>query len=256
MNGVRAVLVAIIAGISMPVAFAQSAPGPVRLSNSERAATLERLRTEFGREAPKYEELSQMKYHQLKNPALCRLDTPNVAVDFQACNDIQTALPIFRTLLRYVHPKTEYLMVRRQLSDDGSAAPLAVYFFMGQEGIPQILFDFSELREPSQREHYAVRVRQAAGDGFTEMNLVPVNDQRKVFVADDPVPFVPMPRNRGGVASMYIRWEQNGIDSDPLNFKSLAQIDVKNGLEQRHRFFAALLGRPMKEEEKGPPQRL
>jgi hypothetical protein len=214
----------------------------VRLSNSERAATLERLRTEFGGEAPKYEELSRMRYHQLKNPALCRLNTPNIAVDFQACNDIQTALPIFMTLLRYVHPKTEYLMVRKQTSDDGSAAGFEVYFFLGQKGTPQILFDFSRLREPSQRERFAVYVRQLADDGFTKMKLVPVQDQPKVFVADDPVPFVPMPANRGGVASLYLRWENAETGSDQLDFKSFGQIDVKNGLEQRHRFFAALLG--------------
>jgi hypothetical protein len=254
MRGLRAVLVAIITSVTAPAAFSQSAPGPVRLSNSERAATLERLRTEFGGQAPKYEELSQMRYYQLKDPALCQLNTPNVAVDFQACNDIQTALPIFMTLLRYVHPKTEYLMVRRQTSGDGSGASFDVYFFLGQNGTPQILFDFSQLRQPSQRERFAVYVQQLAGDGFPEIKLLPVQDQPKVFVADDPVPFVPMPPNRGGVAAIFFRWEESGVGSDALNFKSFGKIDVKNGLEQRHRFFAALLGSPMKEEEKNLPQ--
>src|ERR1700724_1892363 len=114
-------------------------PGPMRLSDSERAAVLARLSNEFKGQIPTSTELPALQgtLFQLKEPDRCQFNK-NLAVSADACNDLRSANPVFYLLLKYMHSKTQHMMIGyAPTSRPNVSGRISVYMFMGRSGHPQ-----------------------------------------------------------------------------------------------------------------------
>jgi len=232
-----------------------SAPkGPVRLTVDERAALTARVSAAFGGTVPTHDELGELRrLYQPKDGVQCewRRGT-NIASDPSECNALKDAKPIFTALLQFMHPKTEWLLLEEVKGHKGDM--LAVAFFVGLAGKPQILIDFSRVRSDTwdTSKGFVAKAWHGGGNGLTELALGKEvqGAGSRFYLIDDPGVFE---RRRPGCTHsscwanfLFYGYSKEGWRDTLGNFttSNLADVAIKEGLEQRFKLFAAMMNQP------------
>lgn len=228
--------------------FGNSPPaGPVRLSRNDRTALQQRLRTKFGETPPKHVQLADLKsMYSLKQRSLCDWRGSNVAADPKECNQLANATPLFRALLSAMHPKTEVLMLEQLRGYRGD--PIAIAFFVGRAGRPQILFDLSRVNTNHWATAKGFQLKAYHGKGLTDLPLgKELSVGHGLFLIDDPGH---LERRRGmcGTPTCPAEFLLYGIDHQNLRdtagkpvTQNLVDIAITGDIEKRFDLFSALL---------------
>lgn len=234
-------------------------PGPVRLTQAERAAVASRISAAFNGNPPKHATLSEMRFIYQPRGGLCDWRGANIASDPKECNSLKRADPLFAALLAVMHPKTEILQWEEVTSDKGDRILIA--FFAGTGGKPQMLLDLTAIR----RDHWDLDkgfvLKAWHGKGLTTLTLGPEvgGSGSLMFLIDDPNGFPrrdPKCANSGCLARLLVygfdRTEARDSLGKPV-LRNLADVVLNETLEQRHRLLAAALGTQVAKSQETVP---
>ena len=235
-------------------------PGPIRLSRTERAALHERMTKLFASTPPKHVQLSDLKsMYQLKSGSWCDWRGSNVASDPKECNQLKEATPLFHALLSSMHPKTEGLMLEEIKGFKGDM--IAVAFFIGRSGKPQILFDLSGVRGDQWNHAKGYVLKAYHGTSLTELTLgKELSGGNRIFLIDDPGRLAHRPGNCGAAPCpallLLYGFDHEGYrDTEGrLSTANLATIQIGPDLDKRFELFAALVDQQVKVPNALPPE--
>jgi hypothetical protein len=207
--------------------------GPVRLSKVEADAANARLAEAFGTNVAKHERTSRMRHlYELKADARCPVDRS----DLVECNKLQRVEVFFAAVLGEMHPATEHLLWLERRSyplRDARDLPIRVAVFVGSDGQTRLAFDLRRVKSAAELQAFSARFLSQMGD-LRELRAREVKDG--VLIVDDPKEI----GAEGGSASVRIYSGGNRPEY-------ILSLPIEGDLVVRHRFFSALLGKPVGE---------
>jgi hypothetical protein len=215
--------------------------GPIRLTAAERQEADKRLQAAFKGKVPEHTTLAQSGEY-----ALDRSRCETRADGLVDC-PVASASPFFRALLAESDPKVEhFFLAAKWLAPPSFAGGMRGAFILGRDGKVKIVVEVAgAVRE-------LVAVKRAAGI-VTEQDLYlrfrAVSGAPGIYMAHDPGDL--KRRVDGGFASLVFQdLEQAPLGEKPP-FRNIADLVITPALEQRHKFFAILKGKPYTEPNPG-----
>ncbi|MBJ7532974.1 hypothetical protein JDN40_02440 [Rhodomicrobium vannielii ATCC 17100] len=202
-----------------------SPPGPFRLTVAQHKAVKERLKAEFGKAVPFHKELGETIYFKRngRDPDCYYGDDD---INLSACNDIEITNAGFEEVLRYSSLKAQHIMYRQTATSLSKVVNW--FFFIGTRDTPQIIIDLSRV---SILFMQAGKIRVVVTDGNNKRELVPTEIAHLIFLLDDPGPST-------SSLSVQMVWPK----APEMRPAVLGEVAIQGGLEQRHRFFTAVIG--------------
>jgi hypothetical protein len=187
--------------------------------------------------------------YALKSGSLCDIRDSHIASDPADCNRLARVTPFFSALLNGMHPRTEALLMEDVQGYGGNFVRAA--FFVGSNGRPQILLDFSRIAAGQWDLSKGFKLKVHHGDGLVDLPLGrSVDSAGLLYQVDDPGVLKRRRGDCGGafcpaVLLLYGYGMHPARDTEGAEVATnLADIKINERLEHRFAFYAALLGKP------------
>jgi hypothetical protein len=214
--------------------------GPIRLTAAARQEADKRLAAVFKGKVPEHTTLEAQSGEYALDRSRCETRSDGL-VDCP----VASASPFFRSLLAESDPKVEHVfLAAKWLAPPSFAGGMRGAFILGRDGKVKVLVEVAgAVRE-------LVAVKRAAGI-VTEQDLYlhfrAVAGAPGIYMADDPGDL--KRRVGGGFASLVFQDREQAPLGERQPFRNIADLVITPALEQRHKFFAILKGRPYQEPD-------